>query len=233
MVDPLPLLPLSQVIHYANNPCKRQSHKSCARKMCKKCCIANGGCNLRDHRSPQLSLRPLEKLGLGHATAIPAVQPPSFSSQPMTISLPSTSRSLPSLDPETLRSLELLTSNNPTINLFQQQQDTEDTERLHEESEQQLATQEEADYQCAIANSLGVPYITRMTPAPRNLASSSNASTATASNTVRTVPYCPPKITQHLNNTWMRPTKDDKKKVPRIAKGNPDNRFTVIFWGKV
>ncbi len=146
---------------------------------------------------------------------------------------PSTSHSaLPSLDFETFRSLELLTANNPTVKLIQQGGDIEDSERIRREREQQLVTQEEADYQRAIANSLGVPYITPMTPNPVNLASGSSASSATVPNTVRTIPYRPPNITQHLNDDWMRPKKDDSK-TRRIVKANLDNRFTVVFWGKV
>jgi hypothetical protein len=193
--------------------------------MCKQCCISNSGCNLRDHRASQLSQRQQEKLGLGQ---VAAVQPFSYSSQPATPP-PSISCSLPSLDSETLPPLDILIANDPTVKLIQR----DDNERIHRECEAQLATQEEADYQQAIANSLGVPYITPMTPAPRNLASSSSTSTAAVPNTVRTIPYGPPKITQHLNDDWMRPKNDHKNKARRVVKTNLENRFTVIFWGTV
>ncbi len=103
----------------------------------------------------------------------------------------------------------------------------EEEELIHKEHERQLATQEEADYQRAIVNSLGVPYLTPYQ------ASSSSLSAVVTENAVRTLPYCPPKITQHLNNDWMRPTKADSKTSRVPPKDNPDNRFTIIFLGKV
>lgn len=185
--------------------------------MCKQCCIANNGCNLRDHNPVQSQRQQLRQ--------VVATQPFPYSSQPATP--PSASLSFPSLDSETWRSLELLTKDNPTVNLIRQGGVVEEEERIRKAHKRQFATQEEADYQRAIANSLGVPYLT---PYP---ASSSSLGVVVTENAVRTLPYCPPKITQHLNNDWMRPTKADSKTRRVPLKDNPDNRFTIIFWGKV
>ena len=59
----------------------------------------------------------------------------------------------------TIRSLELLTANNPTVRLMEQQRKQEEDQRHQDEHERLSIAQEEADYQRAIANSLGIPAI--------------------------------------------------------------------------
>ena len=148
------------------------------------------------------------------------------------------SRTPPPLDPSiSFRSLELFLAADPTVMLLQQEQEKAEVESMHEQREDQLAVQEEADYQQAVSNSLGLSYIVPASPAP--LAPSASGSglhgaLPTVIPTVRTVPYCPPKITQHLNDNWMRPTQDNTPKARKVVrKPNLDNRFTIIFWGKV
>lgn len=126
-----------------------------------------------------------------------------------------------------MHSLELLITDNPTVKLIQQGVDMVDEENIHREREQQLATREEADYQRMIADSLSIPYISPVTPTP------ASGSSSMAPNAVCTIPYCLLKITQHLNGDWMQPKKDDTNKTRHIVKGNLDNCFTVVFWGKV
>jgi len=90
----------------------------------------------------------------------------------------------------TFHSLELLTAN-PTVNLIQQQHDREEDQHRQEKREARLVEQEEADYQRAVANSLGIPFITA---APPQIHSSSSSSKPATPEVVRTIPYQPRKI---------------------------------------
>jgi hypothetical protein len=54
----------------------------------------------------------------------------------------------------------------------------------------------------------------------------------TPSTKVRTIPYHPPNIKQHMSEDWMRPT-EDKTTTPRRVRINLDNRFSLVFWHEV
>ena len=91
---------------------------------------------------------------------------------------------------------------------------------------------EEQEFQMAIAESLGVPYTV-----PDESRASSSRSTSVTSNPappkVQTIPYQPPNITQHMNESWMRPTVDNTKKARTVNRGDLDNHFVLVFWGQV
>jgi len=117
---------------------------------------------------------------------------------------------------------------NPIVISRHQVEKQAEEEIQHGQHELQLVAQEEANYQHAVANSLGIPYTTPVPPAPFTPTSGSR--------TVCTIPYRPLKITQHLNDVWMLPAQDSTtkaRKIPVLRKGNLDNHFTIIFWGKV
>jgi hypothetical protein len=126
----------------------------------------------------------------------------------------------------------------PVVISHQQEQKNTEEKQKHDQHELQLAVREEEDYQQAIADSLGLPYTTPVPPSPFMPSSDSRVALSTVAPTVRTIPYRPPKITQHLNDAWMltmatQNSTTKARKVPVVRKANLDNRFTIIFWGKV
>jgi hypothetical protein len=130
-------------------------------------------------------------------------------------------------------------------------------EAAHATSLQPVATnlypstidEDQQQYAAAIAASLGLPdappYEVSMSSHPPTLLDAISAASAgpsqpavksrpstILSTKVRTIPYHPPNIKQHLSEDWMRPP-EDKTKKPRRVKINLDNRFSIVFWHEV
>jgi hypothetical protein len=107
--------------------------------------------------------------------------------------------------------------------------------------------EDQQQYAAAIAASLGLPdtpsHQASKSSSPPTLpeailtASAGPSRRATPvksrpSTKVRTIPYHPPNITQHLSEDWMRPP-EDKTKKPKRVRINLDNRFSIVFWHEV
>ena len=116
--------------------------------------------------------------------------------------------------------------------------------------------EDQQQYAAAIAASLGLPdaspalsYQAPMSPHPRTLLEATSAAIGSPSRPVtgtvakpfpstipstkvRTIPYHPPNIKQHLSEDWMRPP-EDKTRKPKRVKLNLDNRFSIVFWHEV
>jgi hypothetical protein len=131
-----------------------------------------------------------------------------------------------------LQTLDSLISSNPTAQFLEQQSQLAQEKSMQEEHALRTEAQEEADYQLALARSLDLPFITPTAPA-NVVAISGPSKPPTPIPAVRTVPHPVPKITQHMNEVWMRPVEDNTKKPWRRNRGDLDNRFTIIFWEQV
>lgn len=108
--------------------------------------------------------------------------------------------------------------------------------------------EEERNYQAALAESLGVPYITPSQPNPAPNAPTTASSSRTIkpaapaqwptpavprqTGPVQTVPYVNPVITRHMNADWMRPHTDNTKQRKQVTH-KPGNKFVIVLWKDV
>ena len=233
----------AQTIDCSRQGCKRRRCIQCMRRMCKQCCIASPpGCSLRAHSYTQLSARQQGKLP----------EPPTV---PQTLEFPldpflrtiSVSQSYQAPQTHTFPSSLV------PFNSVEKPQD----EASLATSLQPIATnlypstidEDQQQYAAAIAASLRLPdtplYQVSMSSNPSTLPDAISPASAgplrpavksrpstVPSTKVRTIPYHPPNIKQHLSEDWMRPP-EDKTKKPKRVKINLDNRFSIVFWHEV
>lgn len=216
--------------------CLQNFHRVCVRHMCKQCCISHSGCTAPKHQLQHLTYKQREKM---QTIPRPVTTTPSFSSQ--TESHATSAHLERSLSPCSLSTLKDLISSPTTLFL--------ETQAQHRHAEQvegvrliALERQEEQSYQAALAASLGAPYITpQLGPTPvSSFAGISEPShsrqlmpaTPVQFSPVKTVPY-QPTITRHMNADWMRLHKDNTKKSMKVPRLSPNNKFWIVFWGKV
>ena len=210
----------------ANLPCKRQGHRRCTWKMCKRCCISHSRCNLRDHTFNCLSTRQQEKL-----TAHVQFPPPHLSEPPFILSthLPPASATTEASFNDLLMNI---TANSATTRFLEQEHQRRQSELRKAGEEAAEEELEEQEFQKALAASLG-PYTVPDEPQASLPRSFTIAPNSAPSKVVRTVPYQPPIITQHMNEDWMRPTVDHTKKTRQVNRVDLDNHFLLVFWEEV
>jgi hypothetical protein len=167
--------------------------------------------------------------------------PPSY--RPAVYTAPPSYELEQSLSPPSINFLKSLGNSATAVFL-----EADNRRQLEEQAEHatQVAAEreEERNYQAAIAASLGdtppvsgpIPSSSRhvFTPlAPvRSQLSSFQPAIPRNLPPVETVPY-EPTITRHLNPDWMRKTTDNTKKNMKVPRANPNNKFAIVFWGKV
>jgi len=136
----------------ANLPCKRQGHRRCTWKMCKRCCISHSRCNLRDHTFNCLSTRQQEKL-----TAHVQFPPPHLSEPPFILSthLPPASATTEASFNDLLMNI---TANSATTRFLEQEHQRRQSELRKAGEEAAEEELEEQEFQKALAASLG-PYM--------------------------------------------------------------------------
>ena len=213
-------------------------HRICVRQMCKQCCISQSGCNAPKHNFKFLSEKQKTK---AQSLRFTSSHPPSFYTTQPSFELD------PSLSPKSDNFFNSLGNTATTASVFLKADDRPPQEEHAEHATQVAAEREdEFNYQAAVAASLrdmspasgdsglilsSSHVITSVAPAPSQL---SYFQPAIPRNLppVETVPY-EPTITRHLNPHWMRKTTDNTKKNMKVPRANPNNKFSIVFWGKV
>lgn len=241
-----------QSIDCSNPGCTRRGCIPCSRRMCRQCCIAQSGCNVRSHTLAQLSARQRGKLPEPSATP----QADEFPLDPSLYAMSSgasyefqdphfvhPSPPVSHLNDEEKQQFEaaITTSLQPTTTAFIFPSTTEE---------------DQLQYAAAITASLRLP--DTLSPSSPQVSMSSHPpsefqgsvstagpgssrpaihvtshSSTTPSTKVRTVPYRPPNIKEHMSEDWMRPPEDRTKKPKRVNRINLDNRFSLVFWYEV
>jgi hypothetical protein len=221
--------------------------------MCRQCCIAQSGCNVRSHNFVQLSARQRSKLPEPSATP----QANKFPLDPSLCAMSSASgASYKILDP-------ILAHPSPPVSHpndeEKQQYEAAITASLQPTSTPFLSPstieEDQQQYAAAITASLRLPdafsapsqvsmsshpfsefrhSVSAAGPGSSRPAISIASHPSTNSSAkVRTVPYRPPNIREHMSEDWMRPPEDRTKKPKRVNRINLDNRFSLVFWYEV
>lgn len=213
------------------------------RRMCRQCCIAQSGCNVRSHNFAQLSDRQRSKL-------------PELSATPQAnkFSLDPSLRAMSSASYETSDSI--FNHPSPPVSHLndeeKQQYEAAITASLQPTTTPFLSPsnieEDQQQYAAAIAASLRFPVIPdAFSPSSSQVSMSSHPPSGSSrpavpitshpstnpSTKVRTVPYRPPNIREHMSEDWMRPPEDRTKKPKRVNRINLDNRFSLVFWYEV
>ena len=139
--------------------------------------------------------------------------------------------------------LQDIRDSDPTISFFANEDQCRQEEQLAAEQERSIMQQEERDFQASVTASLGLLAAVSITPPasisyhpPPSLSTpipQASLLTMTTLNHLHTLPYCPLNIMHHMNLDWMRPFKDRSKETPKHRKWDPNQRFQLVFWGKV
>ncbi|KAF8957606.1 hypothetical protein BDZ97DRAFT_1706816 [Flammula alnicola] len=236
-------------------PCKKNAHGSCQNVCCKKCCLVQGGCNVRDHKASSSSGPPQPPSSQFSSSAPPTISagppPPTIVIDP-TLTFDILAQQLSDADP--LRQLQL------------QEEIRAEKERDAAEREAELDRQEEEDFQNALAASraaLRSPSSdssiasTSLLPVGESIANSAGSRRAQAgphsakssqqppssSLLVSGIPVTrvtaanKPTITTQMNPNWMRIYEDKTQQPPALTgRGQLDvemvQRFRVIWWGQ-
>ena len=182
-------------------PTRRPVHRDCQRRMCKQCCISQGGCTAPKHQPQHLSLRQQQKQRSRLPLPAPPTPPPTqqafTSMQHILDSVPRPTQILPPLPPSELRALQSIRNSDLALSFFTQE-DHRQGEQLDAEQARLIAQQEERDFQARVAASLDLPATVPVIPPastsrqPPPLPSLSNPTpqaSSSTTNALHTIPY--------------------------------------------
>ncbi|KAF8964866.1 hypothetical protein BDZ97DRAFT_1659645 [Flammula alnicola] len=207
--------------------CKRNAHGSCGNFSCKRCCILQGGCRVREHKA-------IPSSGTQH----PASTRPSSFAPTSTITID------PSLTFDDLA--QQLSDAAPFRQLQLQDEIRAENDRKAAEREAELDRQEEEEFQKALAASpLPVIESTLGSTSSQSIHTSQQATPATPSPSLlisgipvtRVTAANKPTITTQMAPNWMR-AHEDKTQQPRALTGRGQldveivQRFRVIWWAQ-
>ncbi|KAF8953098.1 hypothetical protein BDZ97DRAFT_632600 [Flammula alnicola] len=235
--------------------CKHRGCMQCLRRMCKQCCISLSGCSLRAHNFSQLTLRQRGKLAESSTTAQPNESPLDAFAIAAVENMTAQDPVGFFLEEERQRQAAIHLQNEQAQALEDEEEEqyqaavAASLSVLHTTPRPisaRASSSQPATSFSSVSTAISGPSRISSSPSRPTTSASSVSATFSApsrlaalpvsrrptkpSATVRTIPYCPPTITQHMSEDWMRPTVDNTKKSKRVPRVNLDNRFSLVFW---